>query len=151
MPQYLSNELAGTTTGLTQASAVAASLRPYAGVYGGRLKRLRATVALAGQLTTDTLLLGNLPAGATFAFGVLTSSVSLGASTLAIGPSTSTGKYRAAGAFTAVDTPTPFGPAAVVGGASPLAAEEQVIGTIGGATLPGSGTLVVDLYYSIPN
>lgn len=151
MPQYLSNELAGTTTGLTQASAVAAGYRPAASVYGARLKRLRATVNLAAQTTSDTLLLGILPAGATFAFGVLNSTVSLGSSTLAIGIAGTTGKYRAAAAFTSTDTPTFFGTAAQAGLASPLTAEESVIGTIAAANLPASGTLVVDLYYSMPN
>ena len=151
MPQYLSNELAGTTTGLTQASAVAAGYRPAASVYGARLKRLRATVNLAAQTTSDTLLLGNLPAGATFAFGVLNSTVSLGSSTLAIGITGTTGKYRAAAAVTTTDVPQLFGTAATVGAASPLSAEEQVIVTIGTASLPASGTLVVDLYFSHAN
>jgi hypothetical protein len=153
MPQYLSNDLAGTTTGLTQAAAVPVGYKPRATVYGARLKRLRSTVTLAGQLTTDTLLLGNLPAGAVFAYGMLTSSASLGSSTLAIGYAGTTGAYRAAATFTSTDTPTPFGvtatgPAASDAGTS---TETPVIGTIGAATLPSSGTLVVDLYYSIPN
>jgi hypothetical protein len=96
--------------------------------------------------------LGNLPAGATFAYGVITSSVSLSTSTLAIGPAGATGKYRTAAAFTAADTPTLFGNAAQVGAADPaLAAEETVIGTIASLALPASGTLVIDLYYSAPN
>lgn len=153
MPQYLSNELAGTTTGTTQASAVAAGYKPRATVYGARLKRLRATIALASQTTSDTLLLGVLPAGAVFAYGVLTTSASLGSSTLAIGYSGTTGAYRAAAAFTSTDTPTMFGvtatgPAASDAGTS---SETNIIGTIGTANLPASGTLVVDIYYSIPN
>lgn len=150
MAQYLSNELAGTTTGTTQASAVAAGVRPAASVYGARLKRLRATVTLASQTTSDTLLLGILPTGATFAYGVLNTTASLGTSTLAIGIAGTTGKYRAAGTFTSTDTPTFFGTAAQAGAATPLAAEENVIGTIATANLPSSGTLVVDLYYSMP-
>lgn len=150
MAAYLSNELAGTTTGLTTAAAV--GYKPRATVYGARLKRMRATINLATQTTSDTLVLGNLPAGATFAFGNITSSVTLGTSTLAIGTSGTTGKYRAAATFTAVDTPTPFGPATIIGAADPaLAAEEQVIGTIAVASLPASGTLVVDMFYSMPN
>ena len=151
MPQYLSNELAGTTTGTTQVSAVASGYRPAASVYGARLKRLRATITLASQTTSDTLLLGMLPAGATFAFGKLTTSVSLGSSTLAVGIAGTAGKYRAAAVFTATDTPTDFGTAATIAAASPLAADEPVIGTIASASLPSSGTLVVDLYYSMPN
>lgn len=150
MAAYLSNELAGTTTGLT--TAAAAGYKPRATVYGARLKRMRATINLASQTTSDTLVFGNLPAGATFAYGVLNSTVSLGTSTLAIGITGTTGKYRAAATFTATDTPTLFGTAAQAGAADPaLSAEEQVIGTIATANLPASGTLVVDLYYSAPN
>lgn len=148
MAQYLSNELAGTTTGTT--TAAAAGYRPSASVYGARLKRLRATINLASQTTSDTLLLGTLPAGATFAYGVLNTTASLGSSTLAIGIAGTAGKYRAAGTFTATDTPTLFGTAAQAALASPLSAEENVIGTIAAANLPSSGTLVVDLYYSMP-
>lgn len=149
MAQYLSNELAGTTTGTTTAAAT--GYRPFASVYGARVKRLRATVTLASQTTSDTILLGTLPTGATFAYGVLTTSATLGSSTVAVGISGTAGKYRAAATFTSADTPTLFGTAATVGAASPLAAEENVIATIAAANLPSSGTLVVDLYYSMPN
>lgn len=148
MTAYLSTELGGSAN----QTVAPTGYRPRASVYHARLKRMRATIALAAQATTDTLILGNLPMGATFAFGVIVSSVSLGSSTLAIGISGTAGKYRAAAAFTAVDTPTLFGPASVIGAADPaLAADEQVIGTIAAAALPGSGTLVIDLYYSMPN
>jgi hypothetical protein len=150
MATYLSNELAGTTTGTSTSAAV--GYKPKASVYGGRLKRLRATITLASQTTSDTLQLGNLPAGAVFAFGVLCTDTSLGSSTLAIGISGTTAKYRAAATFTSTDTPTFFGKAAEVAASDAgLAAEQTVIGTIASATLPSSGTLVVDLYYSAPN
>ena len=151
MPDYLSNELAGTTTGLTQAAAVASGYRPAASVYGARVKSIRATINLAAQTTSDKLVLGVLPAGATLLFGVLASTVSLGTSTLAVGITGTTGKYRTAAVFTATDTPTLFGNAAALGAASALAADETVIGTIAAATLPGSGTLVVDLVYVAAN
>jgi hypothetical protein len=151
MAQYLSNELAGTTTGTSTSAGV--GYKPKASVYGGRVKRLRSTITLASQTTSDTLLLGNLPAGAVFAYGVLTASASLGSSTLAIGYAGTTGAYRAAATFTSTDTPTMFGvtatgPAAAEAGAT---TETPIIGTIAAATLPSSGTLVVDVYYSIPN
>lgn len=149
MAQYLSNELANTTTGLT--TSVPVGYKPVATVYGARLKRLRATVTLATQTTSDTILLGTLPAGASFAYGVLNTTATLGTSTVAIGISGTTGKYRAAATFTTADTPTLFGTAAQQAVASPLAAEENVIATIAVASLPASGTFVVDLYYSMPN
>lgn len=147
MPAYLSTELGGSAN----QTAAPAGYKPRASVYHGVLKRLRATYTLASQLTTDTLVVGNLPPGATFAFGVLNSTVTLGSSTLAIGITGTTGKYRAAAAFTTADTPTFFGLAAQAGAADPaLSVEENVFITIAGATLPASGTLVVDLYYSMP-
>lgn len=148
MAAYLSTELGGSAN---QTSAPV-GYKPRATVYGARLKRLRATFTYASQATTDTLVVGNLPAGATFAFGMLTTSVTTATATLAIGISGSTGKYRAAAAFTTADTPTTFGPATVIGAADPaLSAEENVFVTIGTAALPASGTLVVDLFYSMPN
>ena len=57
MAIYLSNEQAGTTTGTTIASAVATGYKPKATVYGARVKRMRATITLATQTTSDTLTL----------------------------------------------------------------------------------------------
>lgn len=148
MANYLSTELGGSAN---QTSAPV-GYKPRATVYNARLKRLRGTFAYNTQTTSDTLVVGNLPAGATFAFGVLTADTSSGSATLAIGIAGSTAKYKAAAAFTTTDTPTLFGKAAVVGAADPaLAAEEQVIVTIAAASLPASGILVVDLFYSLPN
>lgn len=146
MAAYLSTDL----TGSANQTSVPVGYKPVATVNQARLKRLRGLFTLATQTTSDTLVIGNLPVGATFAYGKLTSSVTLGTSTIAIGITGTTGKYRAAAVFTAVDTPTDFGTATQVGG-SPLTAEEQVFITIATASLPASGTLVVDLYYSLPN
>lgn len=148
MPAYLSTELGGSAN----QTAAPVGYKPRASVYHAKLKRLRATFTLATQTTSDTLVIGTLPAGATFAYGVLTSSVTLGTSTVAIGITGTTGKYRAAAVFTAVDTPTMFGLAAQAGASDPaLSADEQVFATIAVASLPASGTLVVDLYYSMPH
>lgn len=150
MAQYLSNELAGTTTGTT--TAAAAGVRPKASVYGARLKRMRATITFASQTTSDTIVLGNLPAGAVFAFGQINVSATTGTATLAIGVAGTAAKYAAAAAYTTADTPSFFGKNAVVAASDTgLAAEETVIATIGTASLPSSGTAVVDLYYSAPN
>lgn len=118
--------------------------------YFSRLRRFRATVTLASQGTSDTIVLADIPAGMVFAGGELTSSVSLSTSTIAIGTAASTGKYKAAGTFTATDTPTPFGVTTAMAMA-PLAAPDRVIVTIGTAALPASGTLVIDLYFSDVN
>ena len=140
MATFYSNELAGfTSLPVVKPSATT-------GV-GGRLRRYSGSVTLAAQTTSDTIVIGQIPAGADFAFGVITSSVSLGTSTVAIGVTGTTGLYRAAATFTAVDTPTPFGPATAVKAAA-ITGEQTVFITIGTASLPASGTLVVDLYFA---
>lgn len=118
--------------------------------YEAHLIRFRATITLATQTTSDTIVLADIPSGMVFAGGEMTSSVSLGASTIAIGSSGATGKYRAAAVFTATDTPTPFGVTAAMAGAA-SSATERVFVTIAAASLPASGTLVIDLYFSHPN
>lgn len=149
MATYLSTELGGSAN----QTVAPTGYKPRATVYGARLKRMRASFTYATQTTSDVLVIGNLPVGATFAFGLVTTSVSMGTATLALGITGTTGKYKAAGsAITATDTPTLFGIATIAGAADPaLASEETVIGTIGTASLPASGTLVVDIYYSMPN
>lgn len=115
---------------------------------GGRLRRLRAVITLASQADGDVVVLGKLPAGSIFAYGVLNASATLGSSTIAVGISGTAAKYRAAAAFTAA-APTLFGTSTSVDD-SPLSAEEEVILTNTTAALPSSGTLIVDLYYSAP-
>lgn len=146
MSAYLSTELGGSAN---QTSAPV-GYKPVATVYQGRLKRIRGSFTYASQTTSDTLVVGVLPAGATFAYGVLNADTSSGSTTLAIGTSGSTAKYKAAAAFTATDTPTLFGKTAPVV-ASPLSAPETVIVTLAGATAPSSGNLCVDIFYSQPN
>lgn len=147
MAAYLSTDLAGTANQTT----APVGYKPAATVVGARLKRMRGVFTLATQTTSDTLVIGNLPTGATFAYGVSVATATLGASaTIAIGTTGSTGKYRAAAVHTAVETPALFGITAAASTATPLAAEETVFITIAVASLPGSGTLVVDIYYSMP-
>lgn len=119
------------------------------GVQGGRLRRFRATITLASQAAGDDIVLANVPAGHTFAYGVINASATLGASaTVAIGVAGATGKYRTAAVFTAA-APTLFGNVAAVDD-EPLAAGETVLMTVAVAALPSSGTCTVDLFYSAP-
>jgi len=154
MPTFYSNEMRG----------VADVPRNLVGneALGGRVRVFRATIPLdapnlnstsAGTVITsaDPVVLARVPAGYRFAGGELVSSVSLGTSTVAIGIAGTTGKYRAAAVFTAVDTPTNFGTA--LGFADPpLAAEEEIIMTTATASLPttAGARLVVDLYFVGP-
>lgn len=118
---------------------------------GGNVRVYREVIQLASQPAGDTIVVAYPSKGETFLRGSLTSTVSLGTSTVALGIAGATGKYRAAAAFTAVDTPTPFGVAAnMVSSSVPakLTTDEKVFITIGTAALPASGTLIVDLYFA---
>lgn len=119
-------------------------------VVGGRLRRRRATITLASQASGDTIVLHRRKAQEVFAYGLMNSTVSLGTSTLKIGPRSSDAAFRAAAVFTTTDTPVLFGKAAAQSESaySPTAAEEDVIATVGVAALPASGTLVIDTFYS---
>ncbi len=119
----------------------------------GDLRRMRATYDLAtdGAVTTaDNIVLGRLPAGSVFAFGVLTSSVTLGTSVVAIGTNAahaSNGQFRAAAVSTAVETPALFGQTAAQK-ADPAVAATPVYLTAATAGLPDAGVLTIDIFYS---
>ena len=146
MATYLSNELAGTTDGKT--TVAAASWRTKGSVINGRVKRFRATITLNGQVSGDAFQLFTLPSGASFILGDVVNSVSLGSATLGVGSLSNPTKYRGQSAgMTNVDTPVLFASASA--GASELATEEAVYASLGGASLPGSGTLVIDMLVSL--
>ena len=140
MAQTYASEVAGLgTTPVTNSNGA---------VQGGRVRRFRATIALASQADGDTVVLAQVPAGYAFAYGILNASATLGSSTIAVGIAGTAAKYRAAAVFTAA-APTLFGISTAVDDA-PLAAGETVILTNTTAALPSSGTLIVDLYFSAP-
>lgn len=109
----------------------------------------RQVLTLASQPTTEQPVIARLPAGHLFLFGIMTTSATLGSSTVAIGNETTAGKYRAAATFTSANTPTLFGIAAAADD-EPLAADEEVIITIAAAAFPSSGTLITQIYTSKP-
>ena len=117
--------------------------RPTAGLMASLCERL-------GEVhDIDDIVLAKIPAGYTFAFGMINASATFGASaTVAIGVSGTTGKYRAAATHTAT-VPTLFGLYTAADDV-PLAAAETVLLTVGVAALPSSGSAVVDLYFSAP-
>lgn len=126
------------------------SIKPSAPAFGARRRRYRATITLATQTTADNIYLGRIPAGSAYEAGEITSSVSLGTAVIAIGTSkvhASNGQLRPAAVFTAVDTPTAFGTAAALAGGA-LAGDVDLYLTIATASLPASGTLVVDIHVS---
>lgn len=118
-------------------------------VQGGRMRRFRAVITFAAQASGDDIVLARVPAGYTFAHGVINASASFGATaTIAIGVAGNTGKYRTAATHTPT-VPTLFGNYTASDDV-PLAAAETVLLTIAAAALPGSGSAVVDLYFSAP-
>ena len=139
------------TTYSTEMTGVLDGTDPPAGadpaLAGGVLHCLRATIALAAQASGDDIVLGKLPKGAVFAYGVINASATLGASaTVAIGYAGATGAYRAAAVFTAA-APTLFGVSAAK---AALAAEKTILATVAVAALPGAGTAYVDIFYTLP-
>ena len=141
MAQTLANEVSG----LYDVPAT----KPSAGVVGIRVRRFRATFSLASQADGDTIVLAQIPAGHTFAYGVINGSATFGSTaTVAIGTAADAAKYRAAATFTAA-APTLFGKVGASNGAA-LAAEETVILTVGAHALPSTGSGEVDLYFSAP-
>lgn len=119
---------------------------PNASYAGGRVRRFRNTITLASQAATDTITCQPIPAGHVFCYGVLTSSVSLGSATIAIGVPGTAGKYRADAVHTAT-VPTLFGTSSAADDDFLTATETPII-TVSTAALPSSGTLVVDFYFS---
>lgn len=139
-------------------------IKPTDPAYGGRVFRFRSVLNLAaiatatfgstqaGVATADNVLLGIIPAGYVFDFGIITSSVSLSTAVVAIGTNAthaSNGQFRAAATFTAVDTPTLFGLASAQAAAA-FASDTRVYLTTATAAVPSSGTLVVDIYANKP-
>lgn len=118
---------------------------PSGGVVDGNVRVKRATITLASQTTSDTIVIAKAMAGENFLYGAINNTVSLGTSTIAIGVAGATGKYKAAGTKTTTDTVALFG---VTAAQTTVSSDEEIFITIGTANLPASGTLIVDLYFS---
>ena len=124
-----------------ESGAVATPKRPIDGGAIRQVSVIRRKWTLASQTTSDTLEGLKLPKGFRPMRCNIYPSATLGSSTLAIGISGTTGKYRAA----AVVTTTAQGCAPVLIGTSvKLAADEDILVTIGAASLPSSGDVIVE-------
>lgn len=119
---------------------------PNAALAAGRLKRSRNLITLATQDVASTIKLVPIPTSSSFAFGMLTASVSLGSATIAIGDSTTAGRFRADAVHTAT-VATLFGISTAVDDDLNTSPIEPLL-TVSTAALPASGTLIVDMYYS---
>lgn len=119
-------------------------------VVNGRVRSLRASLNMSETTVAsgDTISLGKRPKGSRYCGHRITSGVSLGSATVAIGVAGTPGKYRAAATFTAVDTPTDVAIAAQLA-ADPLTDDEDIIATIAAAALPTSNhELVIETFYT---
>lgn len=122
-------------------------------VVGAKLRSTRCYINLASQAVitiADNVVLARLPMDSTFVAGIITANATMGATaTLAVGTNpvhASNGQYRAAAISTAVDAPALFGVTAAKVAAA-TTANQLVYLTIGVASLPAAGILVIDLFY----
>lgn len=132
----------------TQSTKVLSSTlsTPSPGFVHGTVRCFAETVTYNTQTTSDTIVIGLLPKGSVFLYGIINSDTSSGSATIAIGITGTVAKYKAAAAFTATDTPTFFGKAATTGVAE--TADRTVFITIAAASLPASGILSITMFYS---
>lgn len=126
-------------------------VKPTATQYSGNVVVYQGSITFATQQTTDTIVYGVIPSGSFFLFGVIDADTSTATATLALGTAASTGKYRAAAAFTTINTPTLFGIAAASLSTAGLTATETDIVTIGTAALPASGNLLIQAFWAQTN
>lgn len=117
---------------------------------GGRVRVATGTLTYASQaagtVSFDTAL--KLPVGATVVGAMISTSVTTGSATIALGITGSTAKYKAAAAVTATAAAAVAIPHAGLL-ATALTAEEEVLVTSASAALPASGTLTVVFYYVV--
>lgn len=149
MARYFSPQVRGVLDGAAPNSQAAGN------VQHAKLSVIKASIDLAtfgATITTaDEVVLGMLPTDATFMFGIITSSVTMGASAaLAIGTSpthATNGQYRAAAVQTAADAPAMFGLTAAMVAAATTAPTPLYL-TVGVANLPGAGRLDILIAYT---
>jgi hypothetical protein len=112
-----------------------------------RVRRYRKEITLDSQ-AAGSIVLFTVPAGSEFAYGLITSSVTLGGTaTIAVGVAGTTAKYKAAATFTTANVPVLFGLSSAMDDGA-LAENETVLLTSAAAALPASGTLTVDMYFT---
>lgn len=143
-PRNPSNQPIGQADGSSQGGHVR--------VYREQINLATVTNGATGGIlqANDTVVVALPTRGEQFLFGVLTTTVSFGATaTIAIGTSGAPTRYKTAGTFQTVDTPTLFGAgAAGLGALGKLAADDEIVLTLAAANAPASGTLTVDLYFA---
>jgi len=138
MPKYFSNEqqwLGNAIPSPAGDEALGGRKRTYRATINLDAPKLSQTTSGAGVLTTDTVSLCVIPPMSKFVRGWVTTSVSLGTSTIAIGTAALPVKYKPAAVQTVTDTPTAFG-GAIQMSQPPLNISEELLLTVGVANLP---------------
>lgn len=108
--------------------------------YGAKAYKYMTSITFASQASGSTITGPTVPKGKIVESITTIVDTSTGSATLAIGSAGTAGKYRAAAAQTTISVPT----TTIVTLADPmvpLAADEQIVVTTGGASLPSSGIL----------
>lgn len=131
----------------TAAFTAATLNRIAANQWGGRVRAIHDSITLASQAAATTVRIGRIPKGACVLFGALLTTVTLGAATIAVGISGTTGKYRAAATLTTADAPQFFGVASAV--MTELTSDETIQLLTATAALPASGTLRAFMFYMV--
>jgi len=129
------------------AGATAGDFIPLADM-GGKRRTAQAVFNFATDAQAVYTIPIVLPRGARVLEVAINTSVTTGSATIAIGIAGTAAKYRAAAAVTGTDTWVGVGATAAGGALNanigvPLAAEEQLIMTTAGASLPASGRMVI--------
>lgn len=137
-----------TAYGSVLSSALQGTGQADGALHKGRVRVCTEVITLASQPTSNTIPIAVPDKGWAFLFGVHNVSATLGSSTIAVGITGSTAKYKAAATFTSTDTPTLYGKTATIG--VKLSAQETLFLTIAAAALPASGTYVHSTYWSAP-
>lgn len=146
MAQGVSAEFAGVLDGSVLPASKADGRRNNAPVRSF-IATFDLSLAAVAKVSGDTNVCFRVPAGYKFLYGVINASVTMGGTaTIAIGVSGTAAKYKAAAIFTAA-APTLFGLSTAVDDA-PLTADEDIIFTIAAADLPGTGILIIEMFFS---
>ena len=166
MASYLSNEQTGYTSKPV--------IKPSLAAFGARLRRYRSSFNLStvAITTADNVYLGRIPAGAVFCFGLASTQVTLGTSTLNIGLSqthANNTQYCTGLTLTTTNNPVlfgmvndpgsglgtnftslPYGVTATWGSMEPsVLPQRDVYLTVGTANLPTSNnSVVLDMYFA---
>lgn len=136
-------ELGGGTT-------LATGFAAQGDVQNARYFRTRATIALASQtVAAGDIVLAIAQEGMVFAGATITTSTSLSTTTFGIIGLDSGTTYVATGQTqTATNTPTTLPVTAAVKAGSALTAPDRIVFRPATTTLPASGTLVIELFFS---